>query len=422
MHDIICPLCGERTLARDVGFDLSDCISSLLPTDAIASVGMQFHFIVKEEQLFPNGTPSHGAFVPFTITFETLRLYICRHTGTQSDLLFGELYTLCKQKKEEAVYPPLLYSWLETVCITCFSRNRQPIYPGRLYKREMDAVADFLCRLYEEDDQEKELTLPLRSILAKTNTTDAEEIPDGLRLSEQEKTKIIPKCCPRCGFSFPTAFGHYRQRTLLAAAEQEADAKDAVALFAAYADPSVTRLFQSDTCCAFLIDGLIYQITAPQSNATDATEYLMDNSRLLRQTDHLLYQFGKQDTGEDALPERFAAILGATADPRRGKDGPDSLTFFCSDIVLQNTNANEFRNCAGEWNQEAIRAATCAARDAIYKTLPYLCARLEHACAGKDRAFLPPPPKAPTTEDGKKLLLRFLYAEKERASHVCSRK
>ena len=50
MHDIICPVCGERTLARSVGFDLSDRILPLLPPLPAEVPGLRFLFAADEEE------------------------------------------------------------------------------------------------------------------------------------------------------------------------------------------------------------------------------------------------------------------------------------------------------------------------------------------------------------------------------------
>ena len=65
MHDIICPVCGERTLARSVGFDLSDRILPLLPPLPAEVPGLRFLFAADEELLFPDGLPEGGTYVPF---------------------------------------------------------------------------------------------------------------------------------------------------------------------------------------------------------------------------------------------------------------------------------------------------------------------------------------------------------------------
>ena len=63
MHDIICPVCGERTLARSVGFDLSDRILPLLPPLPAEVPGLRFLFAADEELLFPDGLPEEKPFL-----------------------------------------------------------------------------------------------------------------------------------------------------------------------------------------------------------------------------------------------------------------------------------------------------------------------------------------------------------------------
>ena len=73
MHDIICPSCGNRFIARDVAFDLSQYITDLLYEDAgdedrILSAG--FRYYVDEESIVLNTKEGHG--VPLFCTNQAI--------------------------------------------------------------------------------------------------------------------------------------------------------------------------------------------------------------------------------------------------------------------------------------------------------------------------------------------------------------
>lgn len=404
MHDIICPVCGERTLARSVGFDLSDRILPLLPPLPAEVPGLRFLFAADEELLFPDGLPEGGTYVPFCPDADLLRRYINRRTGRESDLMFGELFDAQRDGGSAAGYPPLLCTWLEAVALSCFTRAGRPLRAGRLSEAERRAVADFLCALYRDSAPESgRLTLPLSPVIA------PDGVPVEVRLSVGDGTgnQEIARCCPRCGFPFPHGCGHCRERVILAAGDSDADTAHLFSLLCAgaQADPGANILYRADGISLVRAGKRLYALCAPDG-AGDTVGYLMDNSRLLPEVDHLFYLFGKDRTGVDGLPEHLCALTEAIRSDRRGKTSPDSLTFLTGARSLPPVDPAAV---AGAREPEAWEAVARANREAVFSALPYLCSRLERTYAGADRMFLSPGADA---QAGSLLWLRLRYADR----------
>ncbi|MBR2907053.1 MAG: hypothetical protein IKC26_03295 [Clostridia bacterium] len=228
MHDIICPACGSRFIARDVAFDMSQYITELLfddPRDEDRILSAGFKYYADEESIVSNttednevplfcersvGPDSSDPWYPYVVTGRTVLDYIeSRMNNLNAD--FDELLEDIREVYEDTQQ---------------HYNVQQRNFIRELYQRFFAAaenttefdIDDYNVQtaiqilLYLSDNEEKSLTLNIRlySSGAGASNKGGYVIPDILFLLENGRSKRINKCCRNCGAQMPMEYGYYK--------------------------------------------------------------------------------------------------------------------------------------------------------------------------------------------------------------------
>ena len=117
MHDIICPDCGDRYLASDVAFDLSQYITPLLhekPEDEEDVLSVKFKFYADEDAILRSPEPGNDVplkwetpigpnpldpLYPYVVTAESIFQYICEKAKEKPEIMGKLLDSIAEANK-----------------------------------------------------------------------------------------------------------------------------------------------------------------------------------------------------------------------------------------------------------------------------------------------------------------------------------
>ena len=227
MHDIICPQCGGRFIARDVAFDLSQYITPLLfddPRDQERVLTAGFKFFADEESIIThtikeNKTPlfcdsalgPDGAdtWYPYVVTGAVLLDYIKASLNTidsSFEVILSEINEVANSKN-------MRYNITQVNAI-------RDIY--RLFFTSAAGMSEFdiddenvktaiRILIHLSNNKEKSLTLRVRLYSSHHNIKKPTyAVPDVLFIFDSGTSRRIKKCCRYCGAPMPTEFGYYK--------------------------------------------------------------------------------------------------------------------------------------------------------------------------------------------------------------------
>ncbi len=225
MHDIICPHCGNSFIARDVAFDLSSLITTLLFDDpkekeSVESAG--FKYFADEESIITNTDPLNKTplfcdssigpgysdpWYPFIISGDTLYKYIEAKIGG-AFVLSKTLSSIATVKKGQ--YNITQINEIRMLYQSFFSAAQN----GDSFDIE-DANVQTAIRilLYINSHRNKSVTLQVRLYSSKHNVKRPNYlVPDIMFIFNGigQPSIRVGKCCRYCGAAFPTEYGYYK--------------------------------------------------------------------------------------------------------------------------------------------------------------------------------------------------------------------
>ena len=231
MHDIICPNCGDRFLASDVAFDLSQFIIPLLHEKAeeVDEVkAAQFKFLVDEESIInstepdntvplawenrggPNALDPH---YPYVITSGAIFDYICNKLGRKRSEL-EEMFTDLQKANEntirdEYVCSPTQLNAIREMYFVFFGISETTVGEVDLDDDKVQIAIRILLHIFNNRlNKNNKITLRVRCYSANKN---GYHVPDILFVQGGSMSAIrIEKCCRFCGRKLPDEFGYYK--------------------------------------------------------------------------------------------------------------------------------------------------------------------------------------------------------------------
>lgn len=227
MHDIICPQCGGRFIARDVAFDLSKYITSLLFDDPRELEDVQnagFKFYADEESILTHtlennkvplfceialGPSGSESWYPYVITCGTLLDYIEAKLDNNSQSLRELLIDLMEIAEDRnASYNIQQVNTVQMLYQIFFAAALNT----NDFSMDDDNVKTALRIMFHMlENEEKSLMLKVRLFSSKLNTKRPDyAVPDTLIIFDNGRSERINKCCRNCGAELPLEFGYYR--------------------------------------------------------------------------------------------------------------------------------------------------------------------------------------------------------------------
>ena len=228
MHDIICPHCGEKFIARDVVFDFSPYILPLITKESnyelIAEHG--FKYYIDEEDILnhPDGTneipliidnkigPSAqgGKFYMCKITNAMIVEYISAKTRMNLDSFSVELDAISQKNSMRADYSPGIVSFVEKVYYNCFLSSSTSMGDFDISSDIGSVIVEMLCQINE--NRETGASVGVRMFCERMNASKINYyVPDILFvLNATGHVDRKFKCCRCCNSKFPAEFGYYK--------------------------------------------------------------------------------------------------------------------------------------------------------------------------------------------------------------------
>ncbi len=235
MHDIICPDCGDRFLASDVAFDLSQYITPLLhkkPEEEEDVLSVRFKFYADEDSILHSSEPDNDVplfwetpigpsnldpLYPYVVTADTIFHYICEKIGKKPEELESFLGDIAKANKDNKTgrftCNANQFKILRELYATFFEVARTSGGHFDLSDNNMTIAIRILLHLNETRFSNNKITLRLRCYSEERNgyhVPDIIFIQDGLG-----RPTPIRKCCRSCGTEFPTEFGYYKMMPVI---------------------------------------------------------------------------------------------------------------------------------------------------------------------------------------------------------------
>ena len=256
MHDIICPRCGRKFIARDVVYDVSEFIYPLITDEGIKNNFQRnfgFKFLIDEQFILENsgedyesrsdemiplsmtGTPnSSDDFFEFDVNSEVILRYIMNRIrfekdyqkkiwdlienilegedvdSTDSFVVFSSFITIlngilkapvnargAKDQSNSIRRNAITTGLVRDIYANCFSKNDRFDFENQ--GKQLVAI---LAHLTEIADNCVTLKMKL--------SCSSDGVPDELYIKTDREVKFIEKSCANCGIHFPKEFGHHK--------------------------------------------------------------------------------------------------------------------------------------------------------------------------------------------------------------------
>lgn len=257
MHDIICPRCGRKFIARDVVYDISEYIYPLITEDNIRNNFQRnfiFKFLVDEQfiiensedveretydgvkiSLSTNGIPnSEDNFYEFSVTSPIILKYIMNKIGFESkkqricevvsDILDGAIdeddsfavfssfigivngvlstpanSRTAKDKFNSIRKNPVTISFVQEIFAKCFAKNTRFDFENE--GKQVVSMLNYLTTIADGNS-----AIPLSIKLS----CSEEGVPDDLYIKTDRGMAQVKKSCRHCGIRFPREYGHHK--------------------------------------------------------------------------------------------------------------------------------------------------------------------------------------------------------------------
>jgi len=232
MHDIICPQCGESFIARDVVFDFSDYILSLISSESNEEAARElgFKFYVDEENIRNNPAPNNEVdlngdskngygsnnknYFHCEITNKLVFEYVIEKAGLNPDN-FKEV--MSKIANESTIrgedFDTSTVGMFRKIINFCFPKiadELKALGGFNITADRVTSVINIMRHIYNTQDDKE--TIGVRMFCSRMNPQRIDySVPDRLfvlNLNGQMDLKL--KCCKWCGTIFPEEFGYYK--------------------------------------------------------------------------------------------------------------------------------------------------------------------------------------------------------------------
>lgn len=227
MHDIICPKCGERFIARDVAFDISEYIIPLLYNDLKDEQKVKdarFKYYIDEDEILKNPSdqntgmlfcesllgPNMGSdWYTMQITNDMLWDYVSKKEGVGFDIeefvvaFTDKLKTKPKDGKtnitpEDGRKGEIVYKlFFENKKLTRFDLSDER------FQNSMN-ILRYIC-----DHRDNEMTLQVSVYTSQNDYKSSYAVPDLMFINDAGRMVSIQKSCRYCGWHLPMEFGYY---------------------------------------------------------------------------------------------------------------------------------------------------------------------------------------------------------------------
>ena len=221
MHDIICPKCGERYIARDVAFDFSDFIEPLIKDSYIIDENQRFRFkyyideedIAKSTENFAyaeGGSVTDSSFMPFEVSCKTIVSYIGRFIDGDCDVFFNSIVHAAQNRRRgENVFGRERINDLRNIFNKCFEGSDTEFDSMSGENICSELMLRLLCFVWK--NRESKIRIRIRLNLTVYGDTNGAAVPDALLAVRDDGSVVkIPKSCPVCHRVLSAEFGHYR--------------------------------------------------------------------------------------------------------------------------------------------------------------------------------------------------------------------
>lgn len=227
MHDIICPHCGGRFLARDVAFDLSKYVTELLfddPRDLEDVQNAGFRYYADEESILShtlanNHTPlfcenrlgpdGSDSWYPYVITCEVLMEYIkaqIDNADTSLETLLDEILEIFENK-----HMSYNIQHVNTIKIIYHMFFTGSLDDAEFSMKDHNVQVALRILLHIYTNPQKSLTLRVRLFSSKHNKSKPQYVvPDTMFVFENGVSQRLDKVCRYCGAPMATEFGYYK--------------------------------------------------------------------------------------------------------------------------------------------------------------------------------------------------------------------
>lgn len=231
MHDIICPNCGDRFLASDVAFDLSQFIIPLLhekPEEADEVKAVRFKFLVDEDSIINSTEPDNtiplewetrggpnplDPHYPYVVTSDAIFNYICNKLGRKRqeiEDMFEELKN-ANEKTTRGEYrcTPTQLNVIREMYFVFFGVSENTVGDIDLDDDNVKVAIRVLLHIFNNRyTASSKVVLRVRCYSANKN---GYHVPDILFVQGGGMTPVrIEKCCRFCGRKLPDEFGYYK--------------------------------------------------------------------------------------------------------------------------------------------------------------------------------------------------------------------
>lgn len=237
MHDIMCPGCGERYLARDVAFDFSAFVEPLIKDSYIIEDSQKFRFryYIDEEDISKSaddfiyaegGKLTNSGFVSFEVSCGTLAEYVGRFIDGDCTVFFDSICRAAQNRRRgDDAFGSERLNDLRNIYRKCFSGADGEFDGMRGENLCCELMLRLLCYIWE--NREKSIRTRVRLNITVYGDTHGAGVPDSLyALTEGGEVITMPKCCPCCHRQLAYDFGHYRSVFVGMLGEEKDSKKD----------------------------------------------------------------------------------------------------------------------------------------------------------------------------------------------------
>lgn len=236
MHDIICPDCGDRYLASDVAFDLSQYITPLLhenPEDEEDVLSVKFKFYADEEAILHSTEPGNDVplkwdtpigpnpldpLYPYVVTAENIFQYICEKVKEKPEEMGRFLDSIAVANEDNTtgrfICNAQQANMLNALYNAFFDVARTSVSRFDLSDNNVNIAIKILLYINaSRHDPDKKIVIKLRCYSEERNgyhVADVLFVQDGIG-----KPVPIRKCCRACGKKLPAEFGYYKMMPVI---------------------------------------------------------------------------------------------------------------------------------------------------------------------------------------------------------------
>lgn len=251
MHDIICPKCGERFIARDVAFDISEYITPLLYDNLRNEQTVRdanFKYYIDEDAILKNpsdnntgklfcsslmGPDRNDAWYTLNVTNEMLWDYISQKEGAGFDVE-EFIISFTDKLKAPAGGEGRKNAKSEEHPGGGEGRNNNARNAEKAFKPEDRRKGEIVYKMFFEnknlrnfdlnderfqtamnilryihDNLQHEMTLQVSVYTSQKTYKSSYAVPDTMFINDAGNVVTIQKCCRYCGWELPMEFGYY---------------------------------------------------------------------------------------------------------------------------------------------------------------------------------------------------------------------